>query len=263
MPMNEEKIRKSLQTQIIGTKIHLFDHLSSTNKWAMTRLVEGAENGELVLAERQSEGKGRLGHTWYSPPGGGLYLSIILHPNLDSAQIYRLTLVAGAACSEALSKLSGEEIHLKWPNDLYAKDRKLGGILCEARIQGDKLTGAVIGIGVNIHLDRKKLPSELESLAISLADLADREWNREEVAAAILNDLEKWYNRLKSGQWSEIVAFCDEKNILKGRQVEVISAGETFNGEVKGLSKEGHLILRLDSGEERHFFEGDTTLSCS
>lgn len=257
MPTSEKKIRKSLHTKIIGRKIHLFDHLPSTNDWAMARAVKGGDNGEVVIANRQSAGRGRLGRRWYSPEGGGLYFSVILKPQISPPYLSRLTLVAGAALSDSLSKLCGKQIILKWPNDLYADHRKLGGILCEAHIRGDKLHSVVIGIGINISA---KLPDEIQSFAITLEELTNQKWAPEIVAASVLNSLEDWYTQFNTGKWPQIVRWCDQQNILKGKRAQINFGGETMEGLVEGLDENGYLIVTLDSGEKRIFSEGDTTI---
>jgi len=169
-------------------------------------------------------------------------------------------LVAGAACCKTLSRLTGKEIQLKWPNDLYFEGHKLGGILCEAQVSGHQAHCAVIGIGINLHLDRKDLPEELKAIAIALEDISAQQWNRAVVASSLLNDLEEWYDKLMEGRWQEIVQWCNQHNVLTGKPVELQSGSVTTRGMVIGLDEDGHLILETESGQQQHFLEGNTTL---
>jgi len=256
----KERLAQQLTTQTIGHTLHHFAQLNSTNAFALDRAKAGASHGEVFLSDQQSQGRGRLDRTWYSPRGG-LYLSILLKPQCSPREIPRLTLVAGAACSEALSKLTGQPIALKWPNDLHYQGKKLGGILSEAEFKGSTVLCAVIGIGVNLQLDRTALPSELQDIAISLTEIDQHAWERSAVAAALLNHFETWYQKFAAGQWPAIVAWCDTHNVLKGRQVTLSIGDKSVTGLATGLDSEGHLMLRLASGEERHYLAGDTTLA--
>ncbi len=257
----KKDIQKELQTKLIGQEIHTFPELPSTNTWALEQGKANAVDGCVVICDHQSAGKGRLGREWYSPNGGNLYMSILLYPDLAANEIYRLTLLAGAACCEALKNITGKKIHLKWPNDLHYEGRKLGGILCEAGLQQGQAPTAVIGIGINLDLDPETMPPELQGLATSLKEITGQEWQRSRIAAAILNHLENWYLRPKEEAWREVIEYCDEQNILTNRKVTVKSAGETVTGTATGLNPAGHLILTLESGEQRTFSEGDASLA--
>lgn len=249
------QIKKDLKTHTMGHTIHELDQVSSTNDWALTKANQGAEEGTVVIAAEQSAGKGRMGRHWFSPRGHNLYMSIILRPEIKANQLSRLTLVAGAAVSEALGQLTQKEIFLKWPNDLIFNDRKIGGILSEASVTGTQTTSVIIGIGINI--DTNDFPEELHPVAGSLSDILEETVERSQVAAFILNYFESWYDQFMNGTWNNVVQWYDSHHILKDCLVELTSGEKSYRGLVQGIDDEGGLILKLDSGETRHFQEGD------
>jgi len=256
----KKEILEKLATKTLGRIIHEHTSLTSTNEWGHQRALEGGDDGETIIADEQTAGKGRCGRHWYSPLGRNLYMSVILRPDIKPAEAPQLTLVAGAAVSEALTQLTGQDIQLKWPNDLVYGQRKVGGILCEAAITRDKLQFVIIGIGLNIQMEASELPEDIQDIAISLQDIVKQPLSRSAVAVAVLNSLEAWCDRFKAGHWNEIVHWCDAHNVLKGNPVRLNSGSESFFGEAIGLDEEGHLVLSLENGERRSFLEGDVSL---
>jgi BirA family biotin operon repressor/biotin-[acetyl-CoA-carboxylase] ligase len=256
-----DQIRTKLSTKYLGQIVHEFQQIPSTNDEAMKLANQGAREGEVVIADQQTAGKGRMGRSWYSPPGRNLYLSVILRPPSVPHDAPRLTLVAGAACCEALSQLTNRKIKLKWPNDLLFKQRKLGGILSAAEITAKKVQFVVVGIGINVQIRQEEFPPELQQTATSLQAIGDGAFDRFAVAAAILNSFEKWYELFKDGQWPKIVAWCDTHNALKGQDVIVTCGNEQSHGRAENLDQEGHLVVRLASGETQTFLAGDVTVT--
>lgn len=265
MPQTDEKLLASkisplIKTRSLGHTLHILDEIPSTNDWAMQLASEGASHGEVLISDSQTSGRGRLGRQWFSPPGVNIYLSVILRPKVPLERCSQLTLVVGAATSEALSEMTGQAILLKWPNDLLCSEMKLGGILCEAIIQDQSLTGVVAGIGINVSMKRVDFPQDLRTQATSLCEITEQTIDRNRVIAQLLNSMERWYQRWLDGGWGEIIQYCNERNALQGKRVLLTSGRESHKGIVQKINEEGHLELQLDSGETKTFLEGDTTI---
>ncbi len=266
MPTLKENIHSKLTTQFVGRELTIHEELSSTNEWALTQLDkdthQSTNDGDVIIAEKQSAGKGRMGRKWYSPANGNLYMSIILYPNISPAKVSRLTLIAGTACNKALNQLTSHAIELKWPNDLYHNGKKIGGILSECHTDKKGHLAVVVGIGINIHFEAATLPAEIKAKATSLQEITGQALDRSDVAASILNEFEDCYQKLDDTRWGEIISYCNQHNVLRDKPVEVVSAGKPIKGRVLGLSEEGYLIIQDESGREHSILEGDATI-CS
>ncbi|OGF17498.1 MAG: biotin--[acetyl-CoA-carboxylase] ligase, partial [Candidatus Edwardsbacteria bacterium RIFOXYD12_FULL_50_11] len=156
-------IQKNLRTLEFGRKLFYFDRLDSTSSH-LAELSKGlAGQGTVVIAEQQTAGRGRQGNSWYSPPGPGLYFSLLLKPKLPSIKLSGLTLALGCSAAEAIEKVVKNPIAVKWPNDLYCNSRKVGGILTEMQSHGGLIDNAVVGIGLNVN--NQSVPPELSDIA--------------------------------------------------------------------------------------------------
>lgn len=260
MSLLADQIKKSLKTQSFGTLLHIFRDLPSTNNWAAERARDGALHGEVIIADQQSTGKGRMGRQWLSPAGKNIYLTVITHPARATSELPQLTIVAGVAIAEALSAATGKKIQIKWPNDLCFEGRKLGGILCEAIAVGSTHKAVLIGIGINVNWHREDFPSEIKALATSVWEISGEDCNRNELIAALLNSLEKHYQAWLSGAWAALCGRANELNVLQGRRVQLQSGKESLQGTVSRIDPAGYLELELPSGQRQSFLEGDTTI---
>ena len=183
-------IEAALSGTILAGRVHHLRQTESTNTLALAAAQQGAEAG-VWIADEQTAGRGRGGHTWHSSRGDGLYVSVLLRPRLTGVDILKLSLAAGLACRAAIARAAGVEADLRWPNDLMlfdhaGRDRKFGGILTEASIDGGEgtLSHAVVGIGIN--LNHPELPPELRDIATSVRLMTGWEIRREDVLAALL-----------------------------------------------------------------------------
>lgn len=230
--------------------------LPSTNVEAAKQAVEGAPEGLVVVADEQTAGRGRLGRRWASPKGAGLYLSIVLRPQVDPGAWPLITFVAALAVHDALFQCCGLQTDIKWPNDVLANDRKLCGILAET-VEGGSI---VLGIGVN--LSSNAFPSELSETATSVEVLIGDIPDRETVLQSILTAFQSRYSVfLKEGgteqvisDWSERSSFAFEKPI------RVKNGHEILEGISRGLEKDGALRVETSSGEIRIVRAGDVTV---
>ncbi len=244
MVLDTRKFRLHLKTETFGREFHLFERVDSTNRVGMELLRAGAPEGTTVLAEEQTGGRGSSGRTWQSSPGG-VYLSVILRPELLVAEVFQLTILAALGVVQALGQASGAPIKIKWPNDLVVVDgerlAKVGGILTETRIQGESVVGAVVGVGVNWENLVPESGACLQTFSRHPLDLAL-------IAASVLGGLEDSYTLWRECGISPIVTGYERHCIHLGQPLQV--AGHDGPGRIIGIDHCGALrVLFLDSTE--------------
>jgi len=232
-----------------GAPIYAFRELGSTIDMASSLATQGATEGTLVFARRQSKGRGRLGRTWSSPEGG-LYCSLILRPRRSSSEISQLSLVAGLAVVEAIQKLTGLAPSIRWPNDVLLKSQKVCGVLVEAKGEA-----VIVGIGVNVTTDPRLLPVTATSLAA-----AGRACDAHRLAGALYGHFRGWYDEWTARGFAPIRQALRPWITLFGQVVHVTAGSEELEGTATDLDESGRLLVRLDSGIVRAFDAGEITL---
>ncbi len=245
----------------IGWRIHYFDEVGSTQKVAAEMVEAGAAQGTVVIAERQTAGRGRLGRSWHSPPGLNLYATIILRPKMPIAEVPRLSLVTGIAVAEVLAAEAPGMVALKWPNDVWLKGRKAGGILAEAIADNaQNLECVLLGIGLNLNLGPADIPEELRDKAISLRIATGRRCDRIEIAAALFNRLDYRYMEAEAHGFAAMRADYERYFALTGKHVTVSDGNGTVTGNVAGVDGEGALLLETGGGIQR-VMAGEVTVA--
>lgn len=266
LPLNAELITDSLTTKMLGRTLFCLDVIDSTNDEAR-RIGLEAVDGTVITCEQQTAGRGRLGRSWVSPWGKGIWLTVILKPVLPVSVIPLLTQVAAAAVSLAVENILGPEneqhgVQIKWPNDILLNNRKIGGILTEMQLRGDRVQYAALGIGLNIHSDGEDFPDELKDKAGSLYMLTGKTYSREIMIAEILNELEPLYEEwTRNGALGRALSICRQKSAVIGRPVALSGPGGVQEGLVLGLGTDGELILRLKDGREQSVISGEISLA--
>jgi len=225
----------------------------STNEYAK-EIAEDVPEGTVVLARRQTSGKGRKGRYWASPEGG-LWMSVILKPKTSIENVPKLVFVGALAVVDALAKY-GIPAEIKWPNDVLVEGRKIAGILSECRL--DRF--AVLGIGLNVN---NEIPEELEDSAVSMKGLLGFEVDLDEVLQRILRALSYWYSLFKSGRHREILDAVRRRSAVLGRHVRVIEDGEVLlEGTALDIDDDGALVVETDEGTKRVLY-GDVSIRFS
>ena len=215
---------------------------------ASDRARAGAPEGTLVVADRQTAGRGRHGRAWASEPGVGLYFSLVLRPRRPAPQMLALTLAAGVGLARGIGEHCGLTCDIRWPNDVMLHRRKLAGILVEAETENGILERAVLGVGVNVNQER--MPPEIAPIAISLREATGAEYLREALLETILGRLEQSYRTLlERGPEATLAAFRRASTWTQGKAVTVEGLDRPIHGVTAGLSPEGWLLLR--DGRER------------
>jgi BirA family transcriptional regulator, biotin operon repressor / biotin---[acetyl-CoA-carboxylase] ligase len=240
-----------LKARWLGCQRIELESCGSTNDEASRLARAGAKHGTVVIAERQTAGRGRDGRAWESPPGG-LYLSIVLRPSLAMTAVPPMTLAIGIGVCEATRSFGARSV-LKWPNDLLVDGRKLSGVLVEAQSQGHRLESVVVGIGINLS---GELPDALGERAITLAEAAGTTIDREQFLERLLADVERWVDRYVAVGLEAIIPAWQDRMAL-GLAARATIDGESLEGHVEGLDEEGALLLRDDDGHVHKVRSGD------
>ncbi|MHB8418139.1 MAG: biotin--[acetyl-CoA-carboxylase] ligase [Myxococcales bacterium] len=252
------ELQPLLATHELGRVIHAFEEVDSTNEEARGLAEAGAGHGELVVAEWQRHGRGRRGRSWLAPRGSSLLFSLILRPELPPARAPELTLTAAVAVAEVLRE-AAFDARIKWPNDVLIGGRKVAGILTELSAEPSRIRFAVLGIGVNVNLEREALPPEVAEAATALSIERGEPVPRSFLLAALLTSLEGWLDRLCGAGFAGVAARWRELSATLGARVTVEGA-EGRGGVAIDLDETGALLVRDDAGVTRRVIAGDVTL---
>jgi BirA family biotin operon repressor/biotin-[acetyl-CoA-carboxylase] ligase len=251
------RVRALANARRLGRTFHYFQEIDSTNTHARLLAERGAREGEIVVAEAQTHGRGRLGRRWESPPFVNLYLSIILRPSLAPRHAPQITLTAAVALVETVNRFLPARASIKWPNDILVEERKLAGILTEAACDAEHIEYIVLGIGLNVNGGIAAMPEELRRRATSLADLTGRIASRESVLARLIQDLDRCYGELETSGFEPLRARWEASFSWRGRRVRVDLGDETVTGRAQGIDGEGALIVEDEQGHRRSIVAGD------
>jgi BirA family biotin operon repressor/biotin-[acetyl-CoA-carboxylase] ligase len=245
----------ALDRELSGTRfsgnLHFFPSIPSTNTHAMRQADEGAPDGSVWIADHQTQGRGRGAHAWSSPPGSGLYVSILLRPRIAPADSLWLSLAAGLAAHHAIRQVTSLQADLRWPNDLLFGRRKFCGILTELNAEVTRVRHVVIGIGINVH--QTQFPGELRDIASSLFIETGRNWPRQELLLALLQSLDSEVASLAESP--DLQQFAQSmrgrltgiSSWIRGKRVRV-EEGDGFTGVTEGLDPRGFLLVRTAAG---------------
>jgi len=257
----EPNIAPLADTKVIGRKLIALDTVNSTNDYASALALEGgAPEGTVIFAEEQISGRGRFGHAWHAPRGTSILMSAVLTPEITPEQIPAVTAIGALAVMDMTRAEFGLDAMVRWPNDVVINHLKLAGVMARAERFGRPGQRFILGIGVNVNLERRQLPAEFAETATSLSIEAGREVSRERAASALLRRLDYWYDRLKSGRFDEIEHHLRKYSSLSGRTVTLQCRGREHTGAVIGLSLFQGIHLRLSDYSTGYFPESVTTL---
>jgi BirA family biotin operon repressor/biotin-[acetyl-CoA-carboxylase] ligase len=241
---------------LFGRNIIHHEETVSTQLDAKALADEGAPEGTMVAAERQSGGYGRLKREWRAP-AGGLWFSVVLRPDMEPDRIPQITLMTSVSLACSLENALGAKAEIKWPNDLVAGGRKIVGILTEMSAEVGKTNWVVTGIGLNVN---NRLPESLRQSAVSLGALLERRIHRPELLAALLKGLEKDYRRFCADGFAPFAAEYNRRACLQGQRIAVESAGKALEGRVQNIDTDGYLWLKTDDGKAAKIIAGNITL---
>src|SRR4051812_2523141 len=207
--------------RVIGRDIRVFEQTTSTNDVAERLARDGVREGVVVFAETQTRGRGRLGRQWISPSRKGLWLSVLLRPALSPQAATQLTVAAATALVRAIGAVASLKVHIKWPNDIVIRGRKVAGVLTELSAELDRINHVVLGIGIDVNLTEKDFPAELRSIATSLKIESGTDVRRADLAAALLQELDKDYGLICRGKFPTVCDEWQEQCVTIGKRVKI------------------------------------------
>lgn len=247
--MTEAEIKSLMHTEWVAKEVLYFDTIDSTNTKAQELAEKGYPSGTLVVADKQESGKGRRGRSWVSPSGTGIFMTLMIKPDINPNNASMLTLVAALAVAKAITSVTGEEALIKWPNDIVINGKKVCGILTEMNAQFDYINHIVVGIGINVHNER--FPEEISQMASSLMiEAGGKRFHRAQIIAETMSYFEQYYDTfLKTQDLSALVREYDELLVNRNKSVRVLDPKEPFDGKAMGITPKGELIV--DTWESR------------
>ncbi len=255
------EISDGLQTDIIGRKIYYFDTIDSTQNFALKLSQKPHENGSVVIAERQTKGRGRLNRKWVSPKGG-IWLSILLRPNFELSQTSLFPMITSLALSIAIEKTLKIKPELKWPNDLTVKGKKVAGILIDVAIESNKIDYLVIGVGINFRISPSKISRLVKDpqrrYGITTLVKENQKGNPVELVQQFLYELEQMYNKVISNSIGEIRQNWIKRSSTIGKNVTATTTTGLLKGKAIGIDETGALLLS-DRGKIQRLLAGDIT----
>ena len=244
----------------IGGRILFYPLLDSTNTEAYRLAQEGAQEGDVVIAEAQAKGRGRLERSWQSPPGLNLYVSIVLRPSIAVFQAPQITLMTGVAVAELLSAYCPGKIVVKWPNDILIDGKKICGILTEMKSSPLGVDFVILGIGINVNMTREDFAPELRDIATSLCIETGAATDRLAVAGKLFQLLEKWYRTFLREGFKGIRAPFLAYSDLEGKPIQVVFRNDVQIGIAAGIDEDGSILLKTKEGEVRRVMAGDVSI---
>ena len=255
----ETEISQDLKTALVGRKVICYDAVDSTNLVLKNLAREGAEDGTVVVADSQGTGRGRMERAFFSPPGKGIWVSILLRPTFLPQDAPRCTLMAAVAVARAMEAF-GLRAEIKWPNDILHDGRKLVGILTEMSAEMDRVNYVVIGIGINVNIAPEDFPAELRAIATSLMQMKGAPLPRVAFLQELLRALDDLYASVQREGFAPVLAAWREYAVTLGQEVRVIGpAGEEFEGVAADIDAEGALLVDTAEGRRR-VLAGDVSI---
>ena len=251
------EISKDLDTTWAGKNLYVFDEVKSTNTVAKFLAMNGAENGTVVISEKQTDAKGRSGKAWASPIGG-IWLSLIVKPNVDYSKLPMITIGTGVAVAKAIERTGITSAEIKWPNDIIIHDKKVCGILTEAVTTFNTIDSVIIGVGIDANIDIEDFPEELQDGTTTLADELGRKEDENVLIRLFLEEFEKIAETFNEGNYESILKDWRKRSYSVGKIVEVREPfNKNFDAYVVGIGREGALIVEKIDGTLEKVISGE------
>ena len=257
--LSEAELLSCLKTEWAGGRTVYFDATDSTNIQARRLAEAHAPHGTLVVSDRQDGGKGRRGRSWASPSGVGIWMSLILRPEIAPSSASMLTLAAALAVREGIQEETGLSPLIKWPNDLVLNGKKICGILTEMSTELMEIQYVITGIGINVN--QREFPPEIRDTATSLSLEAGRSFRRSSLIAAILKAFEKDYTAfLKTGDLSLLLEEYNACLVNRGKEVCILDPSGEYRAVAEGIDENGSLLVTLPDGTRREIISGEVSV---
>jgi BirA family transcriptional regulator, biotin operon repressor / biotin---[acetyl-CoA-carboxylase] ligase len=256
-----DEIAFGLKTDFIGRQIHYEEKVDSTQKVAHRLATEGVIDGTVVVADEQTLGRGRMDRRWHSPKYTGVWMSIILRPNLPLQKAPQLTLVTAVAVVQAIEEITGLLPQIKWPNDILINGKKVTGILTELQADSDRINAVIIGIGINVNQKRADFPEEIQQIATSLAVESEQTISRAALMQTVFDRLEKLYLIYLKSSFHPIKLLWESYALSVGKDIIARTITGDIKGKALGITDDGVLKIEQDNGEISHIYSADILIN--
>ena len=250
---------KKILEQYLNQKLNItiFDELDSTNNYLKKIGSQGEKQNQLVIALSQTGGRGRMGRSFYSPNGTGIYFSLLIHPDLSAEKSLFLTVMAAVSVAETVMKYNKKDVKIKWVNDIYIDGKKACGILTEGSINADKkLDYAIVGVGINVIAPENGFPEDIKDIATAIFPGKTEKHTKEKIVAEVVNRFLNMYNGIDT----DFVKRYQEYSYLTGKEINIISADFVRPATVIEITDDCHLLVKNDNGEIEEISSGDVSV---
>lgn len=257
--LTPQEIEPLLNTEFIGKSIHYFETIESTNTYAKA-IGTKVNDGTLIIAEEQTAGRGKLGRSFISPKYKGIWMSVILKPDINPEAASKLTQVAAASVVSAVKELH-IDARVKWPNDILVNDKKICGILTEMSAKPSQINYVVVGIGININTAKDDFNNVLKDIATSLMIEKGIPIDRKMLLISVLNNFENLYLKfINKNDFESSLKICIDNSALIGREILILDKENVVEAKASGIDKEGKLIVQLADGTNKHLISGEVSI---
>lgn len=250
------EVERGLNSKYIGHNIHFYQEVESTNNTAKKFVEDDAPEGTVVIAEHQTAGRSRKNEDWASPEGG-IYMTMILRPEVTLLEASKLTIVTGVAIAKTLHDEFNINVGIKWPNDLLIGNKKICGILTEAVTQKNKLEAVLVGVGIDVNVDDEDIPNKIKNIATSVKKETNIVFNRAAIMREFFRIFEELYEKFKEGDFKEIVSEWRRFSSTTGNRVKVYKGGKALIADAVGITNNGALIIEKDDGKLEKITSGE------
>lgn len=257
--ISKEGIALYLNKELSDIEIYSHKTITSTNELAKNLALTGAKHGATIISEEQTSGKGRLGRSFYSPANTGIYMSMILRPNLTAMDSVLITTSSCVAICNAIYKVTNVQSQIKWINDIFIDNKKVGGILTEAstNFESGTIDYLILGIGINFDIPKNNFPKELQEIAGSIFKGNSNGVTRNMLCAEIINNILTMIPKIKS---YDFITEYKKRSITLNKNIQYTSAGISLNGKAIDINNDGSLIVEHDDGSIKILNSGEVTI---
>jgi len=257
---SESRFYLGLNTKVIGKKIFFYDSISSTQTIAKELALKGEQEGTIVIADEQVSGRGRMARNWHSLKGAGLWMSMIIRPNIPIVKAPQITLLTAVSYLLAIKKETNLNIGIKWPNDLLVNQKKVCGILTELQAEENRVQSIIIGIGVNVNQSIEDFPPELRNIATSLSIEKGEKIDRMRLLQTICSEFENLYELYLKKGFPPIKELWEEHALSIGKDITAHTISGSYRGIATGINEDGVLLLQLSNGTIQPIYSADIEL---
>lgn len=255
------EIKGLMDTKLIGREIIFLESVDSTNNYAKKIGEEEFQEGTLIIAEEQTAGRGRLGREWISPKSKGIWMTIMLKPDIKPEQATQITLIAAFAVVKAIKKICNIDVMIKWPNDVVIKGKKLCGILTEMGAEIDRINYLIVGIGINANTDKMDFVNSGLDIATSLKIQKGESIDRKLLISDVIKNFEELYiDFIEKGSIEHIIKDYKKVSATLGKEIKILTKGEERLGVALDINNYGHLIVKMDDGKIKEISSGEVSV---